>query len=185
MSDTPMQESDLSEPERRSHPWWAPAGRLGRFLLGAVSLVGGLTWILINMHGPSAVLDTLIGLVLVAGGLVLLMPHRISLPRRATAVAMVVAGLAGTAAGLLTGKVKECCEFAYVVDRGWPFTWAQRGALADDPDTARRAARAANWTVDVIALSADVLLWAYTGLLLVVIAVLVRRARSDHDEPRP
>jgi hypothetical protein len=34
-------------------------------------------------------------------------------------------------------------------------------------------------------LGANLLLWAYVGMLLVVIAVLVRRARGDHDEARP
>jgi hypothetical protein len=164
--------------------WWSPGLRLVRWLLGATTLVGGSTWILLNLHGPSAVLDTVVGCVLAAGGLVLLMPHRIQLPPVATTVAVCVVGLAGTAAGLVARTAQTCCDVAYIVDRGWPFRWVQRGAVADDVGTAYRLAQSAEWRVDVVALAANVLLWAYAGMLVVVVAVLVRRARRKHEAPR-
>jgi hypothetical protein len=171
-------------PGRRTHAGgsapesaWAAAGRTLRWLVGAGSLVSGLTWILVTQLGPVGWIDIATGLVLAAGGLVLLMPHRISLPRRATAPVMVGAGLAGTLAGLAAGTSRLCCMFASITDRGWPYAWAQRGAVADDPETAIRLARSADWSVDVIALTADLVLWAYVGMLVLVVVVLVRRAR--------
>jgi hypothetical protein len=155
---------------------WKRAGRVLRWLLGAFSLVGGLTWILLT---PGNVSDLLVGAVFAAAGLVLLMPHRVTLPRRATAVAMVVAALAGTGAGAVVAERQVCCMYAYVENRGWPIDWAQRGAVADDPATAQRVAGSLNWTVDLPSLTANALFWAYAGMLVVVIAVLVRRGRRD------
>ncbi|GIE99075.1 hypothetical protein Ari01nite_65400 [Paractinoplanes rishiriensis] len=149
-----------------------------RFLLGAVTLVGGLTWILVNLTGPNPFLDLLVGVVLSAGALVLLMPHRIRLPRMATTVTVAGAALAGTVAGLFASTAQICCAYAYVIDRGWPFSWAGRGAVAEDPDTAYRLAQDADWQINVISLTGNLLLWAYVGLLLVVVAVLVRRDRE-------
>jgi len=160
-------------------PWWVVGGRVLRFLLGAFSLVGGLTWILLNLRAASATLDAMVGAVLAAGGLVLLMPHRIRLPRRVTALAMAGFALGGVAAGLLVERSRECCTFAYLSERGWPFHWAARGGLADDPETAFRLARSSGWTVDVLSLVADLLLWSYAGLLLVVIAVGARHLRRS------
>ena len=161
----------------RPDPWWVVTARILRWLLGGFSLVCGLTWILLTMHGTNPALDTAVGAVLAAGGLVLLMPHRIRLPRRATAAVVTGVALIGTAAGLLAHRGRECCGFAYVEFRGLPFEWLSRGGVADDPDTAHRLARSAGWSPDLVALTADLLLWSYVGLLLTVVAVLVRRAR--------
>ncbi len=159
-------------------PGWAVTGRALRFVLGALSLVGGLTWILLNLHVATAALDAAIGTVLAAGGLVLLMPHRIRLPRLVTAVVMTGSALGGTAAGLIVEKSRRCCEFAYVSERGWPFQWIHRGGFADDPETAFRLARSAGWSIDVVSLAVDLLVWSYAGLLLVVIAVVIGRRRT-------
>ncbi|GIF24489.1 hypothetical protein BJ973_007968 [Actinoplanes tereljensis] len=171
--------NDVSIDEKTSR--WTATGRLARWLLGALSLVGGLTWILVTTHGW---VDLGVGLVLAAAGLVLLMPHRIQLPRRLTALVMVVFALVGTAAGLAALTERTCCAYAVIADRGWPFTWLQKGAIADDPATAQRLADASNWNVDLVSLATNVLIWAYAGMLLVVIGVLVRRTRSDHRVPQ-
>jgi hypothetical protein len=163
-------------PVRRREPWWAPVGRVLRWLLGAVSLLAGFTWALINTSNPSAIVDTVVGCVFVAGGVILLMPHRIRLPRRATAAAMTVAALGGTLAGLAAGRT-TWSGYAYIADRGWPFHWAQRGAIADDAETARRLTDGADWHVDLVALGGTLLFFAYAGLVLVVIAVLIRQSR--------
>ncbi|MFI5889331.1 hypothetical protein ACIA5D_04335 [Actinoplanes sp. NPDC051513] len=170
MTDT-TDETTIYEPTGR----WARAGRLARWLLGAFSLVAGLTWILFTMHGPTALLDLTVGLVLAAAGLVLLMPHRIRLPRLVTTIVMTMVAIAGTAAGLAALTERTCCAYAYVLDRGFPFAWAQRAGVGADPATAERLAGSATWTVDLVSLAASLLLWAYAGLLLVVVAVLVRR----------
>ncbi|GIM95719.1 hypothetical protein [Paractinoplanes toevensis] len=171
--------NDVSIDEKTSR--WTAAGRLVRWLAGALSLVGGLTWILVSTHEW---VDLGAGLVLAAAGLVLLMPHRIRLPRRLTALVMAGFALVGTAAGLVALTERTCCSYAVIADRGWPFTWMQKGAIADDPATAQRLADSSNWNVDLVSLTANVVLWAYAGLLLVVIGVLVRRARGDHRVPQ-
>jgi hypothetical protein len=151
-------------------------GNTLRWLLGAGSLVAGFTWMLINVSNPSAIVDGLVGCVLVAGGVILLMPHRVRLPRRATAVVMTVAALVGTVAGLDAGRT-TWSGYAYVADRGWPFHWAQRGAIANDADTARRLTESADWHVDLVALAGTLLFFSYVGLVLIVIAVQIRRSR--------
>jgi hypothetical protein len=165
-------------PVQRREPWWAPAGRALRWLLGAGSLLAVFTWALINTSNPSAIVDALVGGVLAAGGVVLLMPHRIRLPRQATSVAMTVAALGGTVAGLADGRT-TWSGYAYIADRGWPFHWAQRGAIANDAETARRLTDSADWHVDLVALGGSLLFFAYAGMLLVVIAVLIRRSRRS------
>ncbi|MFF5293945.1 hypothetical protein [Paractinoplanes globisporus] len=156
---------------------WAAAGRLARWLLGALSLVGGLTWILFTTHGPTAVLDLTVGVVFAAAGLVLLMPHRIRLPRLIATIVMTMVAIAGTAAGLAVDN-ERAGSYAYVIERGFPFTWVQRYAVADNPVDAERLARAAHWTVDLVSLGTSLLFWAYAGMMLVVIAELARRRRA-------
>jgi hypothetical protein len=153
-----------------------PVGNALRWLLGAGSLVAGFTWMLINLSNPSAIVDGLVGCVLVAGGVILLMPHRVRLPRRATAVVMTAAALVGTVAGLDGGQT-TWSGYAYVADRGWPFHWAQRGAIANDAETARRLTESADWHVDLVALAGTLLFFSYVGLILIVIAVQIRRSR--------
>ncbi|WP_433298044.1 hypothetical protein ACQP2F_42410 [Actinoplanes sp. CA-030573] len=160
--------------DRKTNLWVAA----GRWLLGAFSLVGGLTWALFAVHGPTAAVDLTIGIVFAVVGLVLLMPHRIRLPRLVTTVTMILFAVAGTAVGLVSARVRTCCEFAYIEDRGWPFAWAQRGAVADDWATAERLAHGADWTVDFVAVATDALFWSYVGMVLVVIGVLVRYRRA-------
>ncbi|MBL7254861.1 hypothetical protein [Paractinoplanes lichenicola] len=155
----------------------AVTGRALRFILGALSLVGGMTWILLNLHASSAALDVAVGAVLATGGLVLLMPHRIRLPRLLTGAVTAGFALIGTGAGLLAGQSRTCCQFAYISDRGWPYHWLQRGAVADDAETAYRLAQSASWTADLLTLAADLLIWSYVGLIVVVAVVLIGRAR--------
>jgi hypothetical protein len=164
---------------------WAVLYRVVRAFAGGISLVLGLLWILMNSSEGNAAhsTDIVVGVVLAAGGLVLLMPHRIRLPRLATAVVATAVGVLGTVAGLAVKTAQSCCMYGYVVDRGWPFHWLSRGGQGDDPATAYRLEQAASWDVHV-SLLVDLVLWAYAGMLLVVIAVLVRRARRDQDGRR-
>ena len=158
--------------------------RPGRFgpalgtLIGAISLVSGLTWVLLNLHGPEPFVDLAAGLVLTLGGLVLLMPHRIRLPGVATGIAAAVAAVGGTAAGIVVKTATICCMFAYVVDRGFPFVWLQRGGVADDPDVAKRLAATDSWHVDVSGLVLNLFLWAQVGVLVTALVVLARRSRA-------
>jgi hypothetical protein len=152
--------------------------RLGGTLattLGAVTLVAGLTWVLLNLDGPGPALDVSVGVVLAIGGLILLMPHRLRLPRLGTGLVAGVAAPAGTAAGLAASSATTGGMYAYVVERGFPFRWVGRGAAADDPDVARRLAESASWQVDVVALGVNLLVWAYVGLIVAAVAVPVFR----------
>ena len=168
---------DGFEPHGERPGGWRWAAGLFGAALGAVSLVGGLTWTLLYLHSPQPVVDVAVGVVLTLGGLVLLMPHRLPLPPLTTAAVAAGTALAGTAAGLAAGAGRVCCMYAYVSERGFPLRWLARGGVADDPDTARRLAGTAGWHVDVAALAANLFVWSYVGLLAVALVVVVRRAR--------
>jgi hypothetical protein len=159
-------------------------GAVVRNLLGALSLVGGLTWILLNLGAPRPVTDMIVGVVLAGGGLVLLMPHRVPLPGRVTAAATVGAALAGTLAGSLAESTGIGGMYAYLASRGWPSAWLTRGGLADDPTTARQLAEQSGWQLDAVSLAADLYFWAFTGLLLAAAVGLARRA-ARVPEPVP
>jgi hypothetical protein len=149
-----------------------------RALLGALSLVGGLTWILLNVGAPHPVTDMIVGVVLVLGGLVLLMPHRVRLPTRATAAATAAAAVVGTLAGSIAESTGIGGMYGYFMARGWPSAWLSRGGLADDPTTARQVAEQASWQLDAVSLAADLYFWAFAGLLGVTALVLARRFRT-------
>lgn len=155
-----------------------------RSAAGALTLVGGLTWLLLNLQSPQPAVDVLVGVVLSAGGLILLMPHRIRLPRQWTAVATAGTAAAGTIGGLVSGVEQTCCMFAYTTTRGFPFRWVGRGAEAVTPEAARNLALAENWRIDPFAVAADLLFWAFVGLLAVVVADVVRRVRQQRATTR-
>jgi hypothetical protein len=150
-------------------------------VLGAVSLVGGLTWILLNLGAPRPVTDMIVGVVLAAGGLVLLMPHRVRLPGRATVAATIAAALGGTLAGVISENTQLGGMWAYIASRGWPSAWVSRAGLGGAAATARQVAEQSAWQVDAVNLAADLYFWAFVGLLLVVAAGLVRRPAQIPD----
>jgi hypothetical protein len=157
----------------------AQGPRTGQFLagvLGAFTLVGGLLWILLNLHSPRPVVDIAAGAVLAAGGLVLLMPHRVRLPGGRTWAVAGAAALVGAVVGLVAHSVALGGMYAYVERRGFPFAWLTRGGVADDPETARQLAAMDAWNVNVLQLAGSVVVWAYAGILVLV---LVRRLRGD------
>lgn len=153
--------------------------RVLRGTFGAFSLVGGLTWLLINQHAATPLADLMVGGVLAAGGLVLLMPHRVRLPRAVTAAAVGLAAAAGSLGSLAHEVTSTGGMFAYAAARGWPYPWVYRGGSAETPEMARSLALAADWQVDAVRLTADAVFWAYAGLLVVLVAVGVRRAVAD------
>jgi hypothetical protein len=145
-------------------------------VLGAVSLVGGLTWILLNWGAPRPVTDMIVGVVLALGGLVLLMPHRVQLPGRVTAAATVGAAVGGTLAGSISESTQLGGMWAYLASRGWPSAWVARGGVGGDPATARQVAEQSGWQIDAVNLAADLYFWAFVGLLLVTAAGVARRS---------
>ena len=155
--------------------------RVVRGLLGALTLVGGLTWILLNLGAPRPVTDMIVGVVLAIGGLVLLMPHRVRLPGRATAAATIAAALGGTLAGAVSESTQLGGMWAYLASRGWPFAWVSRAGLGGDAATARQVAEQSSWQVDAVNLAADLYFWAFVGMLLAVAAGLIRRPATVPD----
>jgi hypothetical protein len=153
-------------------------------LIGALTLVGGLTWLLLYLPGRHLAMDTTVGLVFAAGGLVLLMPHRVHLPGLLTTGTAAGAAAAGTVAGLVIGTAQGCCAFIYAMTRGFPFDWLQREAIAGDSATAQRLARGSDWHVNAIGLAGDLAFWAYAGMLVVVVILLVRGTAGDRDADR-
>jgi hypothetical protein len=153
-------------------------------LLGALTLVAGVSWLLIYLPGSHPAMDATVGVVFTAGGLVLLMPHRVQLPGRATTGAAAGAAALGTLAGLGIGSAQACCSFVYAMARGFPFDALQRGAFADDSGTARRLALGSDWHVDALGLAGDLVFWAYAGMLAVVVVLLARRTTADRDAAR-
>jgi hypothetical protein len=151
-------------------------GALLRGTVGAVSLVGGVTWLLLSNSGPLLSVDVLLGLVLAAGGTVLLLPHRIQLPPLTSALAVGGAALLGTAAGLTSTAAKLCCGYVHAEARGFPARWQARGGIADNAVTARRLAEASDWHVDALRLAVDLLFWGYVGLLAMLAVFAARWA---------
>ena len=158
--------------------------RAVRGLLGALTLVGGLTWILLNLHAPGPVTDMIVGAVLTVGGLVLLMPHRVPLPGLRTLIGTAGVALLGTLAGLLAFNSHVAGMWAYIASRGWPFAWIARGAAADDPQTARALAEQSSWQIDAVNVAADLFFWAFVGLLLVAVTNSIRRPAPEPAELR-
>jgi hypothetical protein len=151
--------------------------RIARLTVGQMSLTVGLLWLAMSASSAN-VRDVFVGSVLAGGGLVMLLWRRILLPVRTVAVVSVAVGLAGTAAGLVSGSISTGGMFVWSEGRGWPFEWAGRGATSDDLDEARRQAIAEGWGYDLFRLVVDVSLWAYAGLVLVVsIGLVARRIR--------
>ncbi|WP_212994246.1 hypothetical protein [Actinoplanes auranticolor] len=162
------------------------AGAAVRGVLGALSLVGGLTWILLTLGAPRPVTDLAVGVVLAVGGLVLLMPHRVPLPGRATAAATIGAAVAGTLAGGLAQSTQLGGMYVYLATRGWPSAWIARAGSGGDPATARQVAEQSRWQIDAVNLAADLYFWAFVGLLLVAAAGLARRpARTPEPALAP
>lgn len=152
-------------------------GALIRGLAGAVTLVGALTWILLNLQSPGRLADLVVGGVLAVGGLVLLMPHRVPLPALLTASAAAVTAAVGALAGLLAETTRVGGMWAYVARRGWPYEWLNRGAVADDPRTAQALAERASWQVDAVNLAATAVFWGFLGLLVAAAVTKVRTRR--------
>ncbi|MFG1602984.1 hypothetical protein [Actinoplanes sp. NPDC049265] len=153
------------------------SGRFWSWILGAVSLVAGLTWILLHLGSPPDWAGVAVGTIIALGGLVLLMPHRVRLPGRAAGLVALGAAVAGALAGLLIESTATCCAYAFSEGRGWPFEWLSRLGTGDSAETARRVALGAGWDVGVAPLLLDVFVWAYAGILVLTLVTLLRRRR--------
>lgn len=164
---------------------WVAGGVALRVVVGLVSVLGGALAVVMELAGGDRQANHLVlGAVLAAGGAALLLAHRLRVPWRVGAAGAAVAAVAGTAGSLLWVVTAGCCMFVYHIDRGYPFGFLHRGATADDAQRARLAAQVASSHVEVPALLADAVFWAYVGLLAVTAGVLGwRGARRESRSP--
>ncbi|GGN55817.1 hypothetical protein GCM10010112_07020 [Actinoplanes lobatus] len=143
--------------------------------IGLLSVLAGGFWLVMSPFGGDLT-DAFMGAVVAAGGLVLLLWHRLGLSGRLVSVAAGVTGVTGALAGLTVYASGLCCMFSFFESRGWPLTWLGRGAVADTSDEAIRLARAESWGVYPSDLVIDLVVWAYAGMVLAVLIGLVVRA---------
>jgi hypothetical protein len=154
--------------------------------VGWLSVVIGILGLLVEadrITGAPDLAYVLFHAALVAGGLALLGAPWLG--RHARAAGWVTAAVVA-AAGLLVSAVPAtttlCCVSGSGERHGFPFTFlARRGG-------------AGGWRVDGEHLVADVLFWAYAGLLALVVVALLRRltagrataeVRTAHPHPEP
>ncbi|MEU8655186.1 hypothetical protein [Actinoplanes philippinensis] len=156
--------------------------RIIRVTVGQLSLTLGMFWLVMSLTTPEP-RHVSAGAAGVGGGLVLLLWRRIRLPVRPVLAGSVAVGLVGTVAGLIVRTITVGGMFGWFEDRGWPFSWLGRGALADSLDEARRQALAGGWGVDLFRLAVDVVVWSYTGLVLICVFGLAVRARKARRAP--
>ena len=124
--------------------------------------------------------DAFAGGAVAAGGAVLLAWRWLRPPARLVAAVAAVGGPAGSLGGLAVQRITMGGMSGWFEDRGWPFEWLGRGAVADSPDEARRQAVADGWEADPLPLLADVVVWSYTALVLIVAGTLIGRAWRAH-----
>ncbi|MBG0561666.1 hypothetical protein [Actinoplanes aureus] len=152
-----------------------------RVTVGALSFLAGTFWLVMNLSTDSAT-DVGIGAVVAAGGLALLAWHRLGVPARLARIVAAVTGLAGAVVGLASHSASLGGMYAWSEDRGWPFAWLYRGAVADDPGQARLLAEADGWGIDVLRLVADLVVWAYAGLIVAVVIGRFLRGKDRTGE---
>ncbi len=138
-----------------------------RIVAGILLVAGGLL-VAASDHLPA-------GLVLAAGGAVLLSPLHSRLRRRATGPVLGAAAVAGTLVGLVVHTSAVAGAYVYTAHRGWPFRWLTHSGVGDDPDAARRIAVNADWSPDPARLAGNLLFWACAAMLLIAAATLIPR----------
>ena len=158
-----------------------------RLLLGWFSVAIGLMNLMVETDRAGGGPDVgylAFHAVLVVGGLALLAVPQLG--RNPGTPGYLTGGLVA-AAGMLVATVKvtssECCMTVFDVHQGWPFAVVARDTVPGD---------AGRWHLDGRLLVADLLFWAYAGLLALVVVALARRvagaavrARRDGSGPSP
>ncbi len=157
--------------------------QVARLLLGGAYLALGVAW---GLGDAPRVTGIVMGVVMAAGGLVLLLTRRFRLPARSLWAVVAGTVLLGALAGLTVRSTAMGGMYGYTERRGFPFAWLTRGAVADDADAARQAAEAAAWQVGVAPLLGTVVVYAAAGILVLVLALALRRhsPRGEKDQKR-
>lgn len=146
-----------------------------RLLVGGAYLAIGVAWGLLDAQRVTGIA---MGAVMAAGGLVLLLTRRFRLPARALWTVVAGTVVLGALAGLAVRSMAAGGMYGYTERRGFPFAWLTRGAVSDTEDAARQAAEAAAWQVGVAPLLGTVVVYAAAGILVLGIALALRRRRT-------
>jgi hypothetical protein len=171
-------EVDDDELEDESPGLWGSFFTALRLIVGWFCVAIGVVNLLVEVDRVDGGPDTgylVFHAMLVAGGFVLLGVN--SLGRSAGAPGYAAGALvaaAGMAVSAVTVTASACCLRAFDVRHGWPFAVVARNDAAGE---------AGRWHVDSQHLLADLLFWGYTGLLVLVLVALMRRATGRQPAP--
>ncbi len=148
--------------------------QVARLFVGGAYLAVGVAWGLLDVQRATSIA---MGVVMAASGLALLMTRRFTLPTRPLWAVVAGTTLLGALAGLAVHSAVMGGMYGYTERRGFPFAWLTRGAVAADADAAREAAETAAWQVGVAQLLGNVVVYASVGILVLVLALSLRRHR--------
>jgi len=140
---------------------WGSVSTALRLVAGWGSVAVGVLNLIAESGDEAEATYLIFHLVLLAGGLLL-----ISLDRGAAGAWPLAAGGAVLAGGTLISALPAhngaCCMSAFAVRHGYPFTFLGRN-------------EGGGWHADTARLVADLLFWAYAGLVVLALVALTRR----------
>ncbi|MFI5496503.1 hypothetical protein [Actinoplanes sp. NPDC051859] len=142
------------------------AGTALRLLVGWFSVLIGLLDLGVELDrftgSPDVPYLVFHGMLLVGGVLLIYLS---SAPVRPGATAALTGGsvlVAGFLLSAVPAGAAQCCLTTYSQQHGYPFAFAARDTGAD-------------WTVDYLHLTADLLFWGYVGLIALLVLTLIQR----------
>jgi hypothetical protein len=148
---------------------WGSFGTALRLVAGWGSVAVGVLNLIAESGGVPEPTYLIFHVVLLAGGFLL-----ISLDRGAAGAGPFGAGGAVLAGGMLVSALPvrdgACCMSAFAVRHGYPFTFLGRN-------------ESGGWHVDTAHLVADLLFWAYAGLVVLALVALTRRLAQHRSGP--
>ena len=151
--------------------------RLALSAAGALAMIGGLLVLTAELRADVRTVESLVtGAVATAGGAALIFLPRLGVSATPAGVlTAVVTAVIGTASGWLRTVETTGGLYAYLVGRGFPFTFIRRGATGETPGAAKAEALSHSWNIHGDALAADAAFWGLAGVLVAVAAALLRR----------
>jgi hypothetical protein len=167
-------EVDDHEVEEESPGLWESFFTALRLIVGWFCIAIGVVNLLVEVDRVDGEPDTgyfFFHTMLFVGGLVLL-----SLPwlGRSPGLPGYVAGGLVAAAGMVVSGImvtsSQCCLTVFQVRHGWPFAFVARNEATGE---------AGRWHIDSQHLLADLMFWAYVGLMVLVVIALLRRVTGN------
>jgi hypothetical protein len=159
---------------------WTSFGTALRLIVGWFCVAIGALNLLVEMDRPSGISDgpyLIFHAVWLVGGVVLLALASIA-PNPGLPGYLI--GALVTAAGMIISAVPAtttvCCLSSFSVRHGYPFVFLARNVGTGD---------AGRWHFDNQHALADLMFWAYLGLISLIVASLFRRSPEPADEQAP